>query len=176
MEFFVLVQKLNAGGTPLQQLNAPNHGALMQGITGQGASVLRYKGSNGRLRVSARHLDETLSTNAVPAHTFDRVEKLKPGEIAQVSIDLFPLGLVFYPGEQLRLVVSSHNALGGIMPGEQTTFLATVGSTSFIPAAKPPNFVSYQSEHIDDKDLVLGLSSSRSVAFCGYRLERKPIV
>ncbi len=117
MDLFVIVQKLNAQGVPLQQFNAPNHGAIMQDITERGASVLRYKGSNGRLRVSARHLDDLLSTDAVPAHTFDRVEKLKPGEIVEVSIDLFPLGLVFYPGEQVRLIISGQNALGEIMPG-----------------------------------------------------------
>lgn len=32
-------------------------------------------------------------------------------------MDLFPIGLVFYPGEQLRLVISSKNDLGAIMPG-----------------------------------------------------------
>ena len=78
---------------------------------------LRYKGSNGRLRVSARHLDEELSTDIIPAHSFDRVEKLQPGEIAEIEIDLFPIGIVFYPGEQLRLVISSKNDLGAIMPG-----------------------------------------------------------
>jgi predicted acyl esterase len=117
MDLFVLVQKLDANGTPLQQFNVPNDGALMQDLTERGASVLRYKGSNGRLRVSTRHLDEALTTDAVPAHSFDRIEKLSPGEIVDVEIDLFPIGLVFYPGEQLRLVISAQNALGPIMPG-----------------------------------------------------------
>jgi predicted acyl esterase len=116
MDLFILVQKLDRNGTPLQQFNVPNHGALMQDQTERGASVLRYKGSNGRLRVSARHLDETLTTDAVPAHSFDRVEKLSTGEIVDVEIDLFPIGLVFYPGEQVRLVISAQNALGAIMP------------------------------------------------------------
>jgi uncharacterized protein len=116
MDLFILVQKLDRNGTPLQQFNVPNHGALIQDQTERGASVLRYKGSNGRLRVSARHLDETLTTDTVPAHSFDRVEKLSTGEIVDVEIDLFPIGLVFYPGEQLRLVISAQNALGAIMP------------------------------------------------------------
>jgi predicted acyl esterase len=88
----------------------------MLDLTERGATVLRYKGSNGRLRVSARHLDETLSTNEVPAHSFDRVEKLAAGQIVDIQIDLFPIGLVFYPGEQLRLVISARNLLGPIMP------------------------------------------------------------
>ncbi len=55
----------------------------------------------------ARHLDEALSTDDVPAHTFDRVEKLAPGEIVDIEIDLLPIGLAFHPGEQLRFVVSA---------------------------------------------------------------------
>jgi predicted acyl esterase len=116
MDLFVLVQKLNATGTPLQEFTIPNHSAMAQDVTERGASVLRYKGSNGRLRASMRHLDQALSTDDVPAHTFDRVEKLAPDEIAALEIDLFPLGLVFYPGEQVRLVISADNTLGPIMP------------------------------------------------------------
>ncbi|NID09197.1 CocE/NonD family hydrolase [Fibrivirga algicola] len=117
MDLFILVQKLDVRGNHLQQFIVPNQGALMQDLTERGGSVLRYKGSNGRLRVSARHLDETLSTADVPAHSFDRVEKLQPDEIVDIEIDLFPIGMAFYPGEQLRLVVSSRNDLGAIMPG-----------------------------------------------------------
>jgi predicted acyl esterase len=116
IDLFVLAQKLDAQGSHLQQITVPNQSARMLDITERGASVLRYKGSNGRLRVSARHLDEALSTDEVPAHSFDRVEKLSPGEVVDIEIDLFPIGLVFYPGEQLRLVISARNALGPIMP------------------------------------------------------------
>ena len=116
MDLFVLVQKLDTYGSHLQQFTVPNQSAMMQDLTERGCSVLRYKGSSGRLRVSARHLDETLSTDSVPAHTFDRVEKLEPGEIADVEIDLSPLGLVFSAGQQLRLVISAQNALGAHMP------------------------------------------------------------
>jgi predicted acyl esterase len=75
-DLFVLVQKLDRHGTPLQQFTIPNHGAQVQDLTERGASVLRYRGSNGRRRVSARHLDDALSTDAVPrAH-------LRPGREA----------------------------------------------------------------------------------------------
>lgn len=116
MELFVLLQKLDAQGSHLQEFTVPNHGAMLHDLTERGASVLRYKGSNGRLRVSARHLDEALTTDEVPAHSFDRVEKLQPGQVVEVEIDLLPIGLVLHPGEQLRLVVSAQNALGPHMP------------------------------------------------------------
>jgi uncharacterized protein len=117
MDLFVLVQKLDAHGTPLAAFTVPNHGAMAHDVTDYGASILRYKGSDGRLRVSARRLDPALSTEDVPAHTFDRVEKLSPGQIVDVEIDLLPIGLRFAAGEQLRFVVSSSNLLGPMMPG-----------------------------------------------------------
>ncbi|MFE7083633.1 CocE/NonD family hydrolase [Priestia megaterium] len=117
MDLFVLVQKLDAYGTPLQQFTSPNQGALMQDITERGASILRYKGSDGRLRASLRNLDPVLSTDSVPVHTFDRIEKLSPGEVVNLEIDLLPVGLVFYPGEQLRLIISGRSLLGTMMPG-----------------------------------------------------------
>jgi len=116
MDLFVLVQKLDRFGTPLQAFTVPNHSAMAHDLTDHGATILRYKGSDGRLRVSARHLDDTLTTDEVPAHSFDRVEKLSPGEIVDVEIDLFPIGLAFHTGEQLRFIVSSRNLLGTLMP------------------------------------------------------------
>ncbi|MCM2410771.1 CocE/NonD family hydrolase [Streptomyces sp. RKAG290] len=117
MDLFVLVQKLDTNGTALQQFTVPHRSAFLQDVTDQSASVLRYKGSNGRLRVSTRHLDGDLSTDEIPAHTFDRAEKLAAGDVAEIQIDLSPVGLVLHPGEQLRLVISAHNLLGAIMPG-----------------------------------------------------------
>ena len=117
MDIFVFLQKLNADGEPLEQFNIPNHGPKMQELTRQGAAILKYKGSNGRLRVSMRHLDEHASTDEIPVHSFDRVEKLKPGEVVCVDIDLFPVGLGLHAGEQLRLMVSGQHLFGGVMPG-----------------------------------------------------------
>ncbi len=116
-DLFVLVQKLSSNGTPLAEFTVPNQGAMIQDATERTGAVLRYRGSPGRLRVSMRNLDKALSTDAIPVHTFDRVEKLGPGEVVDVQIDLFPLGLVFAPGQQLRLVISARNPTGGIMPG-----------------------------------------------------------
>jgi len=117
MDLFVLAQKLDAYGTPLSQFTTPNQSAMIHDVTDRGATILRYKGSDGRLRVSARHLDETLSTEDVPAHSFDRIEKLAASEIVKVDVELLPIGLAFHPGEQLRFVISSRNLLGTLMPG-----------------------------------------------------------
>ncbi len=117
LDLFVFLQKLDADGTLLEAFTIPNHGPPVQALTRAGASILKYKGSNGRLRASLRHLDPDLSTDAIPVHRFDRVEKLTPGEPVAVDIDLFPVGLLIRPGEQLRFVVSATNLVGGAMPG-----------------------------------------------------------
>ncbi len=129
-DLFVLVQKLTANGTPLQEFTTPNQGAAIQDVTERSGSVLRYKGSPGRLRVSARHRDDTLSTDTLPVHTFDRVEKLHAGQVVDVQIELFPIGLVFRPGQQLRLVISARNLLGGIFPGNTFYDGRTTGQVS----------------------------------------------
>ncbi len=117
MDLFVLVQKLDAFGTPLSEFTTPNHSSMIQDVTDHGATILRYKGSDGRLRVSARHLDDALSTDDVPVHTFDRIEKLAADEVVKIEVELLPIGLAFHPGEALRFVVSSRNLLGTLMPG-----------------------------------------------------------
>ena len=149
MDLFVLVQKLDTHGTPLQQFTVPNHSAMVHDVTDHGATILRYKGSDGRLRVSARHLDETLSTDDVPAHSFDRVEKLSPGEIVEIEIDLLPIGLAFHPGEQLRFVISAGNLLGTMMPGIRDTPAPTADSTSSTPAANASSTCSCPSKRAE---------------------------
>lgn len=84
--------------------------------TDHGGSILRYRGSDGRLRVSLRQLDEESTTDDVPAHTFNRADKLSAGEVVDVQIDLLPIGLVFHAGEQLRFIISGQSILGTMMP------------------------------------------------------------
>lgn len=117
MDVFVAIQKLDEFGTPLTQFTTPNHSARIHDVTEHGATVLRYKGSDGRLRVSLRHLDEDLTTDDVPAHTFDRVEKLTADQVVEIDIDMAPIGLAFRAGQSLRFVVSARSPFGTIMPG-----------------------------------------------------------
>ena len=117
MDVFVILQKLDAQGQTLEQFNIANQGPMMQQLTRKGAAILKYKGSNGRLRASMRHLDVEVSTDTIPAHSFDKVEKLKLGEIVCLELDLFPIGLALHAGELLQQVVSGHNIFGGAMPG-----------------------------------------------------------
>lgn len=117
MDLFVWVQKIDRRGNVLTEFVIPNHGAALQDFTQDGASTLRYKGPHGRLRVSMRHLDEKKSTDIIPAYTFDRVEKLSKGETVEVDVVLSPIGMTWYEGETLRVMVSTKDEMGSIMPG-----------------------------------------------------------
>ena len=116
MDVFVFLQKLDSKGSAVEWFTVPNHGPMVDNMTKAGGSILKYKGSNGRLRASMRHLDPA-TTESIPVHTFDRVEKLHPGEIVSIEIDMFPMGMTLRPGEQLRFIVSGRNLYGGVMPG-----------------------------------------------------------
>lgn len=116
MDLFVFLEKLDARGHRLETLNVPSRSPILKILTRHGATILKYKGSNGRLRVSLRHLDERESTDAVPVQSFDKAEKLSRGQIVDAEIPLFPIGLILHPGEQLRLVITGHNPIGSPMP------------------------------------------------------------
>ena len=117
MDVFVWVQKIDKRGNVLSEFVIPNHGAALQDFTQDGASTLRYKGSHGKLRASMRHLDLEKSTDIIPYYSFDRVEKLSKGQIVELNIKLSPIGLTYYKDETLRIMVSSHDEIGSIMPG-----------------------------------------------------------
>ena len=70
---FVWMQKLDQNGNMLLEITVPNHGAAIRDFTDDGASITRYKGAWGKLRLSMRHLDEQEITDEIPAYSFDRV-------------------------------------------------------------------------------------------------------
>lgn len=117
MDVFVWVQKIDKFGNVLSEFVVPNHGAALQDFTQEGASALRYKGPWGRLRASMRQLDNEISTDEIPAYSFNKANKLKNDEIVALDIVLSPLGLLYKAGETLRVVISSKDELGSIMPG-----------------------------------------------------------
>ena len=63
------------------------------------------------------HLDEEKSTDIIPYYSFERIEKLSKGQIVEVDISLSPIGLTYYKDETLRIMISSHDEIGSIMPG-----------------------------------------------------------
>jgi uncharacterized protein len=92
MDLFVYLSKLDKKGNhlPASVLGFPNPGV------------------RGILRVSHRELDEKRSTPAEPYLLHTREQFLKPKEIVPVEIGIWPMGMIWHAGEQLRLVVQGY--------------------------------------------------------------------
>jgi predicted acyl esterase len=63
----------------------------------------------GWLRASHRKLDPARSTPYRPYHSHDELQKLEPGAIVPVDIEIWPTSVVFEPGEHLVLEVASED-------------------------------------------------------------------
>ena len=98
MDLAVRVEKLSRDGQPL-----PDRTGNLIAAT-------------GLLRVSMRQLDETRSTESEPYYTFTTEQKLKPGEIVPVEIEIWPMGLYFDEGEILQLTVGAYQPANAAIP------------------------------------------------------------
>lgn len=72
--------------------------------------------ATGQLRVSMRQLDTLRTTEAEPYYTFTGEQKLKPGEIVPVEIEIWPMGLFFEKGEILQLTVGAYQPEKAAIP------------------------------------------------------------
>jgi hypothetical protein len=61
--------------------------------------------AQGWLRASHRRLDPKLSTEYRPYHTHDEPQPLKPGEVVQLDVELWPTSIVAPPGYRVALSV-----------------------------------------------------------------------
>ena len=98
MDLVVRVEKLSKDGQPL-----PDRAGNRIVATGQ-------------LRVSLRQLDTLRTTEAEPYYTFTGEQKLKPGEIVPVEIEIWPMGLFFERGEILQLTVGAYQPEKAAIP------------------------------------------------------------
>lgn len=98
MDLAVRVEKLSKDGQPL-----PDRAGNRIVATGQ-------------LRVSMRQLDTLRTIEAEPYYTFTGEQKLKPGEIVPVEIEIWPMGLFFEKGEILQLTVGAYQPEKAAIP------------------------------------------------------------
>ncbi|MGD0489486.1 MAG: CocE/NonD family hydrolase [Syntrophorhabdales bacterium] len=92
MDLFVYVSKLDEKGNHL-----PAH-----------VLVFPNPGVRGILRVSHRELDEARSRPSEPYLLHRREQLLKLKEIVPVEIGIWPIGMIWHAGQQLRLVVQGY--------------------------------------------------------------------
>ncbi|KAJ5413813.1 hypothetical protein N7509_000440 [Penicillium cosmopolitanum] len=117
MDVFVQLRKADSTGKILQNINIPLSDLKMQSSEVETINCLKYLGPTGILRASHRKLDSRLSKPYWPVHAHDQEERVKPGEIVQLEIGLWPTGIVFDEGEKLVLKIAGHHmALAEFVP------------------------------------------------------------
>lgn len=115
MDLAVRVEKLSRDGQPL-----PDRTGNIIAAT-------------GLMRVSMRQLDEARSTEAEPYYTFTTEQKLKPGEIVPVEIEIWPMGLYFDEGEILQLTVGAYQPANAAIPFGSASISVPREGYTFMP-------------------------------------------
>lgn len=95
LDLFVALDKIDAAGYRVPLAFFGNHD--------DGPVAL------GWLRVSHRELDGQRSTPYQPYHTHAREQKLAPGEVVPVDIEIWPTSILFRKGDKLRLIVQGED-------------------------------------------------------------------
>ncbi len=65
--------------------------------------------TRGILQASHRKLDPELSTPYRPYHTHDEEQKLAPGEVVPIEVEIWATSMVFEAGSRIRLDVNAHD-------------------------------------------------------------------
>jgi predicted acyl esterase len=79
--------------------------------------------AQGWLRASHRKLDKKLSTPYRPYHTHDQNEPLKPKQIVELDIEIWPTSVVIPPGYRIALTIRGKDyEYGGASGGKLSNF------------------------------------------------------
>ena len=120
LDIYVEVRKLDAQGKHLgsRTLVPPGVSRKAQPDAPETMSgMIIFSGAKGMQRASMRATDAARSAPALPHHLFDRVEKLAPGEIVPVEIQIWPMAMRWHKGEQVQLVIGGQKLSGTECPG-----------------------------------------------------------
>jgi uncharacterized protein len=96
----------------------------MKEVTFQGALDPHTPIAQGWLRLSHRKLDQKLTLPYRPYHTHDEEQKLRPGEVYEVDVEVWPTCIVVPAGYRLALTVRGKDYE---YPGEPGEGLETLG-------------------------------------------------
>lgn len=96
LDLFVVLRKFDSGGKEV----------FFSGFNGFERDAV----AKGWLRVSHRELDPSRSTPLRPWHPHDRIQKVRPGEIVPIEIEIWPSATLFEAGSTMQLAIQGHDA------------------------------------------------------------------
>jgi uncharacterized protein len=123
-DIHVEVRKLYRNGrrAVVRNIRPPNRlvGWVLEQVYRRGKAqfgMMFFSGAKGMHRASHRKTDPRLSGPARPHHTHDVEQKLAPGQIVPVDIQIWPLGMSWKKGEQIQLLIAGSKMSTAEMPG-----------------------------------------------------------
>lgn len=111
----VELQKLDSKGKMMRNCNVPLDRTPFKSMSELPDSfqngLLVFNGSTGLLRASRRYIDESKSLHPnYPFHPHDRSELVLPrGEIVELQVGIWAMGVDYRKGESLRVVITASN-------------------------------------------------------------------
>ena len=96
----------------------------MKEVTFHGALDPHTPIAQGWLRCSHRKLDQKLTLPYRPYHTHDEEQKLEPGEVYEVDVEVWPTCIAVPKGHRIALSVRGRDY---VFPGEPGEGLETLG-------------------------------------------------
>ena len=90
MDLFPWVIKLDKDGNyvPIRVMGAP------------------FRGAWGFLRCSHRDLDPKYASDFQPVHSHEKEERMQPGEIVPVDVEMYPHSRFWHKGEKIQIVIA----------------------------------------------------------------------
>lgn len=108
MEIVVQLRKLDSFGKALKEIHFPCPSPEDEAPE---AETVKLYGPQGFLRASStisRDASRTSADGQEVFYTHDQEEKVPQGSIVPLDITLWPMGMVFAPGEGIKLSVAGH--------------------------------------------------------------------
>jgi predicted acyl esterase len=90
----------------VRKLDSAGREVFFSGYNGYERDVV----AKGWLRASHRELDQSRSTPLRPWLRHAHIQKLRPGEIAPMEIEIWPSSTLFEAGSTLQLTIQGHDA------------------------------------------------------------------
>jgi predicted acyl esterase len=116
MIIYVLIRKLDMNGKEMINVNIPLSAAPYPKVEDiprdEYSNLTIYYGPTGILRASHRQTDPSRSIHPqYPFHTHSEVQKVTPGDIVELEVGLWAMGIDFEVGESLRVQISGEYPL-----------------------------------------------------------------
>ncbi|KAH8646341.1 X-Pro dipeptidyl-peptidase C-terminal non-catalytic domain-containing protein [Xylariales sp. PMI_506] len=105
LDVFVQVRKVSSDGKAMMSLN---YKCPVPEPEVPNTNIAKFLGPDGMLRASHR-VSKSKDGSDFVSYTHDKAEKISPGTVVDLEIPIWPIGMVFAPGEGIMLRVAGHD-------------------------------------------------------------------